>query len=978
MYMGLGVVVFLVTMVYSMSLGRFQNSSVVVNLLAGIVILFTLEWFILLKYPIYRILYLSTFGVGGVLGTVAWTVASEVTDARQAKRLFPFFASVSILGGVLGNSLAAAITKWLDTRYLVVLFTLFLGAVFFLAREITRSYFKPETNFAGNFNFFYELRAGYDFVRQSGLFRLLAIASILFSILFFTVEYPFNVIISDTFANKEAALTGFNGSFTSIQTTITFLISLFLANRIYARLGIVNSILIMPVVYLVCFGIFFASFQFTGAVIVRFMQLIVLGGLMGTAWSALFNVVPIERRSQVLAFMNGVPAQVGVVVSGVMLLVARQIFTRQQVLLVGVAVAILCFYIVWKMRAEYGNALLAALRAGRVDVFSDEDDSFAGYKDDPAALQVIVQGLRDPKPLTRRLAVEMLARTGNHTAVPDLIGRLSDEDASVRAAATQALADLHARDAFGDIMLGLDDPDDTVRERTLASLPKLDVAPSPELMRTLGRLLNDPNIAIQARAAALLVYLGESGESQAVLNRLLKTGDINCTRAALGAIREMAKSARHDVLFDAGPIVDAINHPSPVIRREAVNVAALLNNADVYAVIAERLADEDVEVRKAAAESLKQAWTKSRSVVLPILETSNRIAVSAALDTIPAGDEESLIPLRGYIQKEVSSLRFYRSMIGSIPRVGRATFMLLEALRHRELGCEERLMKAVGLFGNPQALELIRKSLNAGDASTRAAALEALETLGDRRITKEVLPILDRGGVFGTDDDDKMNTGRVVEVLLVQDDPWVRALGTYVISELKLRNFTSSLHKLYSDPSVLVRDSARDAIAKMDGAVTMKKIKNIKTLKTLSALDRILLLREVPIFSILDPVDLEDIANVAEEQLFSDQSFLCLEGEPGKTLFIIVSGTVEVVKRSGASETVLATRTTGEFVGEMAILESAPRSATLKARGDVRVLVIDGDAFNSILHDRPAVAISVLKHMSTRVRQLNEKVRVAG
>jgi CRP-like cAMP-binding protein len=158
----------------------------------------------------------------------------------------------------------------------------------------------------------------------------------------------------------------------------------------------------------------------------------------------------------------------------------------------------------------------------------------------------------------------------------------------------------------------------------------------------------------------------------------------------------------------------------------------------------------------------------------------------------------------------------------------------------------------------------------------------------------------------------------------------------------------------------------------------MKAIKNLKTLKTLSALDRMLLLREVPIFSNLDPVDLEKIADVAEEQLFSDQSLICSEGEPGNTMFIIATGTVDVVKRSGTGETVLATRSVGEFVGEMAILESAPRSATLRAQGNVRVLVIDGDAFNTILHDRPQVAVSVLKHMSTRVRELNERVGMAG
>jgi CRP-like cAMP-binding protein len=84
-----------------------------------------------------------------------------------------------------------------------------------------------------------------------------------------------------------------------------------------------------------------------------------------------------------------------------------------------------------------------------------------------------------------------------------------------------------------------------------------------------------------------------------------------------------------------------------------------------------------------------------------------------------------------------------------------------------------------------------------------------------------------------------------------------------------------------------------------------------------------------------------------------------------------VIGKVEVIKGIGKTENVIAVREPGEFVGEMAILESAPRSATLRAQEDVRVLIIEGEAFKSILKDRPEVAISVLQHMSTRVRQLS-------
>ncbi len=96
MYMGLGGVVFLASIAYSASLTRFQNASVVINLLAGSFLLFAVEWIVIvlfgssLSYP-YPVLWLTTYGMSVVLGTLLWTVAGEVCDARQAKRLFPDF-----------------------------------------------------------------------------------------------------------------------------------------------------------------------------------------------------------------------------------------------------------------------------------------------------------------------------------------------------------------------------------------------------------------------------------------------------------------------------------------------------------------------------------------------------------------------------------------------------------------------------------------------------------------------------------------------------------------------------------------------------------------------------------------------------------------------------------------------------------------------------------------------------------------------
>ena len=94
------------------------------------------------------------------------------------------------------------------------------------------------------------------------------------------------------------------------------------------------------------------------------------------------------------------------------------------------------------------------------------------------------------------------------------------------------------------------------------------------------------------------------------------------------------------------------------------------------------------------------------------------------------------------------------------------------------------------------------------------------------------------------------------------------------------------------------------------------------------------------------------------------------------SLFIIVHGDVSVFKKTESGDQAsLAVRKDGEFVGEMAILESPSiRSATLQADTDVRMLVLDVASFKSILRDRPAVAISVLQHMSRRGRELNDLV----
>jgi len=142
------------------------------------------------------------------------------------------------------------------------------------------------------------------------------------------------------------------------------------------------------------------------------------------------------------------------------------------------------------------------------------------------------------------------------------------------------------------------------------------------------------------------------------------------------------------------------------------------------------------------------------------------------------------------------------------------------------------------------------------------------------------------------------------------------------------------------------------------------------TLKTVSIFERILLLREIPIFADLSPEDLKRVAEIAREQWYPQNSAIFQQGDEGNMMFVIVEGNVQVVRTIDGKDQIWAERGPGDFVGEMAIIESAPRSATLHTQSEVRVLAIDDETFKGILRERPNVSFAVLRSISRRLREM--------
>ena len=99
------------------------------------------------------------------------------------------------------------------------------------------------------------------------------------------------------------------------------------------------------------------------------------------------------------------------------------------------------------------------------------------------------------------------------------------------------------------------------------------------------------------------------------------------------------------------------------------------------------------------------------------------------------------------------------------------------------------------------------------------------------------------------------------------------------------------------------------------------------------------------------------------------------EGNYGDEMYIVHSGTVKLVKQSTAGEIVIATVQPGEFFGEMALVDNAPRSVNAVAGTDqTRLLALDRDKFLFLVSHQPAFALTVMHVLCQRIREMNERL----
>lgn len=137
-----------------------------------------------------------------------------------------------------------------------------------------------------------------------------------------------------------------------------------------------------------------------------------------------------------------------------------------------------------------------------------------------------------------------------------------------------------------------------------------------------------------------------------------------------------------------------------------------------------------------------------------------------------------------------------------------------------------------------------------------------------------------------------------------------------------------------------------------------------------------MLLDNISLFADLSESDREAINKLAVTRSYAKNTLVMCEGDRSDSLYIVLTGKVKVfLSDEEGKEVTLNTQGPGEYFGELAMLDEAPRSASVVTVEDTKLAVVSKAAFDECLEKNPKIALTLIRGLARRLREVTENVR---
>lgn len=961
---------------------------------------------------LYPILFMLKSQFELLQALLFWNMCNDLFNTRQSKRLFPLLTAGGVIGLILGSFGTPYFAKLFNMDNLLYLYlcTTLMGVV--VVQAMGRSYptlIFPETTSKESKekpSMIQEFKAVLPLIKDSVLIKIVLVLTFMPNVIIPIMNYQFNYAINDQFAS-ETAMIQFFGYFRGSLYIISLFILLFVG-RIYGRWGLPVALMFHPFNYMIALFAFLFRFDMFSAMYARMSTTIIRTTINMPANSILIGLFPESYRNMIRPFLRGTVVRMALFLGSSLILISGNIFHLHPRYLTLVA---LPFVLVWVgapfvLKSKYAKILLDLVSNNLLDIKSLEQKELRQVFKQGDILSDLEQSFLSAKGKKILWYASLLKSFSARALDKNIFKILETQDDETKIALIKMISP-ETLETESKYLLPILDPEKP--EVTIAILKVINWQEF-ETMKDIDitPYLNNSHPVVRGFTVAWL-YSSDPDQYGRMIDKWLKAEDIDKRQAGIVGAGRSGKREYIDTLLDilaeqdTDPIIpDIIRALSRLKARELNSVIfsyLSYGRKDIRIAALDAMdIDDDFSLKKAIlllGDSSDTLHEFSKTKIKDAEYQNNKLLVES-LGLPSSRIRRGLFELLGTLDiREFDVLMFakeslnnsytYLAMGENIRQQPQSKFRDL-AIEHlvqkKELGLEN-IIRVLAIHDQSGRMKTAWRGIFSSDTRQRANAIELLSDVMDRKLFNAMLPLLESPSpeVALAEGKDLAKipqfdpAGKQVFANLISSEDWVDVLMGLNLAheEPGLLNESDLVKDLGSSFNENILKEVQMILKKKQ--TISKKPQRIES-TSISLGEKILLLKEIEIFSGLSAAELAAIASITKELDYDSQRTIIKQNDVGETVFLIIEGQVDVImEQTGGKEVIIDHIASGGSFGEMALIDNSPRSATIRTTAPSRFLILHKQEFKETVMEYPRIALQICSVLSRTIRHLHRKVR---
>lgn len=904
----------------------------------------------------------------------------------EYKQYAPYVGIAQALGTLVGGGLTIFLSRYFPSRELLLSLPLLMAISFGQLLYLEKSQRRLQTtNPVNDLSLVESLKTLPDLIQRYPLILFIAASTFLLVIIYISSEFLWFNIYGQYF--EESDLTGFLGLMRMVISLIQVVFLYGITRPLLKWVGVARLNTIYPFTTLLSLGGLWLNFNLAAGIGLHINGDALYKSINLPVHQLNYNGIPHQYVGRIRALSDGLIYSVGLTLAGVVLWLCHLYLSLEQITLLAIGLTVLLLLVRMPMGKFYVQSLESMIRSDNInlDNFGDERSQLP-----PQSRTVIGEFLADSDLYTQIKGLELAANTGKpEQFLPEVKALLSIAHDDLRQGILKLFSNCQNQAILAEFADYLTDANPIVKA---ASLEVLIANKYNFVAEQLEQLIAEEHVEVRilaliamfqntqaedldfriteqfwqaeitdhiAKAISRVVRYGQNSEFITLIEYLLPQISSEAKQETLSALISLAQPQDQNLAKIAAAEID---HSSPQVRVAAFKLLEITHCPQMLKVTAQGLQDKNSQVRQQVASSLAAYGKSGLAITKDSLKASNPDVVNTAIAVIgKIKSKQANEILYKHLSPDFQHLAQTRKWQQHIPQEDPSWKLLAVAIEDYQKRILQKVLYILACLGYSRTVSLVSRILATSDRRDLANAVEVISSINHRRFIQPLIPLLEQ------------NVSRQSEVIVKPTSQWLRNKGYKILLEALESSDrwikTGASVALSVIPTALLKDP--DPIVQSVAKEIFFPVQQL-TSPVSTSMNRLLLLRNVALFKNLSLDELFPIDQALEQKQVLTGEKIYIEGSWGTNLYIVASGKIQIVKDLDGKQQEIKLLTTGQYFGEIALFDEAPRWDTAIALEDSILLSLEKKRFISLISQRPHIILEICRFLSQRLRETDK------